>query len=253
MAYTNNRFCWHGVISSDTAKTTPFYTTVLGWTAQEMQMGDETATMFSASDSVPRAHTRAPAMEGEPNYWSSYLRVENVDASLASAIENGGKVLVPATDIPPGRFAAVASPSGAVFNLFHEADPSSTNAGDCDGAIHWVELHSTDTATDLAWLAASFGITHQTMNMEGMGDYHILLSGETQVGGCMAQQHEGAPSMWLPWVRLDEVDSAVNRAAESGGNVIAPLFDVPGIGRMSILADPVGGVFGVIKPAPREA
>ena len=253
MAYTNNTFCWHGVISTDTAKTTPFYTTVLGWTSETVPMGDMDATFFKAADGKSRAHTMPPGMEGEPSHWSSYLRVENVDDAAAAAAANGGKILVPGTDIPPGRFSVVASPTGAVFNLFHEADPSAADAADGEGSIHWVELHSTDLDTDVAWLKATFGYTTQTMDMAGMGTYHVLLSGEKQVGGAMAQQHEGAPSMWLPWVKLDEVDAAVDRAGQNGGNVLAPLFDVPGIGRMSILADPAGGVFGVIKPAPREA
>ena len=252
MAYTNNSFCWHGVISSDTAKTTPFYTSVLGWTAQDVDMGGDPTTMFAAADGAPRAHTRAPQMEGEPNHWSSYLRVEDVDASLAVALANGGSLLVPATDIPPGRFSAVRSPSGAAFILFHEADASATDAGDGEGSIHWVELHSTDLPADLAWLKSSFGITTEEMPMPN-GPYFLLMSGETSVGGAIPQAHEGAPSMWLPWVLINEVDAAVGRAEKGGGNVVVPLFDVPGVGRLSILADPVGAVFGVIKPAPRGA
>jgi predicted enzyme related to lactoylglutathione lyase len=253
MAYTNNKFCWHGVISSDTAKTTPFYEKVLGWTAQTVDMGGEPTTMFAASDEVARAHTRAPQTKGEPNYWSSYLRVKDVDSCAAAATAKGGNVLVPATDIAPGRFAVVTSPSGAAFNLFHEVDSSATNAGDGEGSIHWVELHSTDVEADLAWLNAIFGITTQSTEMPGVGTYYILLSGKDQVGGCVAQQNGGVPSMWLPWVKLEEVDAAVETAQANGGHVLGPPFDVPGVGRMSILADPVGGVFGVIKPAPPQS
>jgi len=252
MAYENNRFCWHGVISTDTAKTTPFYADVLGWQVQTMPMDGDEMTFFAASDGVGRAHTRAPQMEGEPSYWSSYFRVEDVDASTKTATDNGGTVLVSPMDIAPGRFATVQSPSGAVFNLFHEADGDRTNPADVDGTIHWVELHSTDLAADLAWLNTCFGLTTEVMDMP-QGPYNLLKSGDTMVGGAMTQMHEGAPSMWLPWVRVEDVDGAVDRAGKGGGNVIAPLFDVPGVGRLSILADPAGGVFGVMKPAPREA
>jgi predicted enzyme related to lactoylglutathione lyase len=48
MAYDNNRFCWHGVISTDTDKAQSFYSNVLGWTVQTMQMGDEESIMFAA-------------------------------------------------------------------------------------------------------------------------------------------------------------------------------------------------------------
>lgn len=127
-------------------------------------MGDEVATMLAAADGIPRAHVILPPMEGVPPHISSYLRVADVDAGLAAAIENGGSMVVPPTDIPPGRFAGVASPSGAVFLLFHEADEASAeNPGASNGAIHWVELHSTDLATDVAWMESSFGIGHQKM------------------------------------------------------------------------------------------
>ena len=251
MAYTNHRFCWHGVISTDTGTTTPFYGDVLGWEIQTMPMGDEDVTFFAATDGKGRAHTRAPMGE-EPAHWSSYFRVEDVDASAKAAADNGGTVLVPPTDIPPGRFSAVASPSGAVFNLFHEADASSANPDGVEGGIHWVELHSTDIDADLAWLNACFGITTQQMEMP-TGPYSILMSGETTVGGALAQVHDGAPSMWLPWVQIEEVDAAVDRASATGGDVIAPVFEVDGVGRMAIVADPAGGVFGVIKPAQPHA
>jgi len=248
MAYTNNRFCWRGVISTDTAKTTPFYTEVLGWKAETIPMGDSDATFFQAADGKNCAHTAPPAMDGVPSHWNNYLRVESVDESAKQAEANGGKVLVPATDIPPGRFAVVASPSGATFSLFHEADADATDAGDGEGSIHWTELHSTDLDADLAWLKSTFGYTTEVMEMPE-GPYHLLKSGETMAGGAMAQQADGAPSMWLTWVKLAEVDAAVERASQHGGKVIAPAFDVPNIGHMAILADPTGGVFGVITPA----
>ncbi len=251
MAYTNHRFCWHGVISTDTATTTPFYGTVLGWDVQTVPMGGEDMTLFAATDGKGRAHTRSPMGE-EPSHWSSYFRVEDVDASAQAAAKNGGSILVPPTDIAPGRFSTVASPSGATFNLFHEADPESANPEGVEGGIHWVELHSTDLKADLAWLKACFGISSQIMEMPA-GPYHVLMSGETTVGGAMAQMHAGAPSMWLPWVQIDAVDEAVDRAAAAGGNVVAPLWEVDGVGRLAIVADPTGGVFGVIRPAPPQA
>ena len=250
MSYTNHRFCWHGIISTDLAATTPFYEGVLGWQAESMPMGDSAITFFAASDGKGRAHTRPPQMDGEPAYWSSYFRVEDVDAAAKAAVDHGGRLLVPPTDIAPGRFATVLSPTGAAFNLFHEASDDSGDHADVEGAIHWVELHSTDIGADLDWLNKCFGITEQTMQMPD-GPYHVLMSGETTVGGAMTQKHEGAPSMWLPWVRLEDVDGAVDRAAGRGGKVIAAAFEVPGVGRMSILSDPAGAAFGVIRPAPR--
>jgi len=149
MAYTNNKFCWHGVITGDVDKAKAFFSETVGFGATTMQMGDDTATMLTAGD-IPRAHIMLPPMEGVPPHVSSYLRVEDVDAGLKAAVANGGTMTVPPTDIPPGRFAGVCSPSGAHFLLFHEADEATAQnpPGGSDGAVHWVELHSTDLDAD---------------------------------------------------------------------------------------------------------
>ncbi len=108
MAYVNNKFCWHGIITSDIEKASAFYTDTIGWGTTTMEMGSESVTMVTAGD-IPRAHVMLPPMEGVPNHISSYLRIEDVDAGVEAAVANGGKVVTPPTDIPPGRFSAVAS------------------------------------------------------------------------------------------------------------------------------------------------
>jgi predicted enzyme related to lactoylglutathione lyase len=142
----------------------------------------------------------------------------------------------------------VASPSGATFSLFREGDGDAGDQGQGEGSVHWTELHSTDLDADLDWLRKSFDYSTETMEMPN-GPYTILKVGDEMAGGVMKQEHEGAPSMWLTWIKLAEVDAAIERADANGGKVLAPAFDVPNIGRMGILADPSGGVFGVITPA----
>ena len=41
----------------------------------------------------------------------------DTDAAVARIPELGGSVLMPPMDIEPGRFAVVADPTGAVFNI----------------------------------------------------------------------------------------------------------------------------------------
>jgi len=251
MASNNNEFCWHGVISTDTDKAKAFYTDVLGWTAVETPMGDNVATMFAAADGVPRAHLMAPPMEGVPSHWDNYLKVDDVDARTAAAAANGGNVVVPGTDIPVGRFSVVTSPSGAAICFFHEADEATANnAGGGEGSIHWVELHSKDLDADLAWLESTLGLTHSEMPMPE-GKYYILASGDSQIGGAMTSMNEQAPSMWLTWVSVSDVDAVADRAKAGGGQLLADMWEVPGIARMAILMDNTGGVFGAITPTPR--
>lgn len=248
MAYINHKFCWHGVISTDVDKSKAFFTEVIGWSAEEMQMGDETSTMF-VTGGAPIAHLMAPPMPGVPSHVNNYLRVEDVDASTAKAIANGGTCAVPATDIPPGRFSVITSPSGAMVSLFKEADPSAQNHPATDKGFHWVELHSTNIDADVAFLKATFGFDIGEMPMPNGMKYYLLNDGDTQVGGAMPGMNPDAPAFWLAWISIDDVDAAATRVTNHGGTLLGEAMDMPGVGRMVVAQDPTGVTFGLITPA----
>jgi hypothetical protein len=46
-----------------------------------------------------------------------YFAVEDPDATAAKAVELGGSVAVPPTDIPQGRFAVLNDQHGAAFSV----------------------------------------------------------------------------------------------------------------------------------------
>ena len=50
-----------------------------------------------------------------PAHWLVYFGVDDTDASVSKATELGATTLVAPTDIPPGRFAVLADPDGAIF------------------------------------------------------------------------------------------------------------------------------------------
>jgi predicted enzyme related to lactoylglutathione lyase len=62
----------------------------------------------------------------------------------------------------------------------------------------------------------------------------------------------GAPpppsAVWGTYMWVDDADRATAAAVDAGGAVIGQPFDSPGDGRMAVLADPAGAVFGVWQP-----
>ena len=61
---------------------------------------------------------KPPMMPAEvPPHWSVYFSVEDTDAAVAKVQALGGSVMMPGMDVEPGRFAVVADPMGAVFNV----------------------------------------------------------------------------------------------------------------------------------------
>ncbi len=53
------------------------------------------------------------------------------------------------------------------------------------------------------------------------------------------------PDAWGAYVSVDDVDAAAARAAELGGTVVAPPFDVMAAGRMAVIQDPQGAAFSL--------
>ena len=251
MPIDNNSFCWNGIVSTDAAAAKTFYADTIGWVAADhtFPSGETTTMLFTGEQ--PRGHLRAPQSDGEPNQWTSYLRVEDVAASAAAAEANGGGVLMPATDIDPGTFAVVTSPSGSVLCLFHEADDaSSENAPAGVGSVNWTELQSTDIEADLPWLTATFGFELEEMPIPD-GTYYLLNSGGKPRAGAISAFKEDVAGRWLAWVQVNDVDAAVGRIKGGGGRVITEPSDYPGVGRLSMVEDPMGATFGVITPAQK--
>jgi uncharacterized protein len=52
-----------------------------------------------------------------------------------------------------------------------------------------------------------------------------------------------AQPAWNTYIEVDSVDRATADAMQLGAHVLAPPTDVPDAGRMSVIADPTGGVF----------
>jgi predicted enzyme related to lactoylglutathione lyase len=61
---------------------------------------------------------KPPMMPAEvPPHWGVYFSVNGTEDAVARVTQLGGAVMSPPMDVEPGRFAVVADPAGAVFNV----------------------------------------------------------------------------------------------------------------------------------------
>lgn len=78
-------------------------------------------------------------------------------------------------------------------------------------------------------------------------------SGGRMVAGATALDDDAGASgtrpQWLGSIGSSDVDATVAQAVALGARVVQPAADMPNVGRMAVLADPQGGMFGVYKPA----
>lgn len=125
---------------------------------------------------------------------------------------------------------------------------------DMHGRIWWSELMTRDPDAAKAYYAATCGWAFEEMPMEGGEDYHCALQDGRPTAGIMDMtgltEMDGVPPHWFTYIAVDDVDAAAEATAQAGGTIIRPPFDVAGVGRIVILADPTGAAVGLMTPAP---
>jgi uncharacterized protein len=115
-----------------------------------------------------------------------------------------------------------------------------------EGQFVWRELMTPDVAKARAFYGELLGWTSEEMAMAS-GPYTIFKKGDQMVAGGMAMPPDAAhPPSWMSYASIKDVDGALKAAAENGGQVVMPAMDVQMIGRFAAIADPTGGVVGLV-------
>ena len=110
-------FCWNELNTRDLAASKAFYSTVFGWTPNDLDLPGMAYTEWKLGERSIGGMMPMPDMVPAevPNHWLVYFGTDDTDATVAKAAELGATTLVPPTDIPPGRFAVLMDPDGAAF------------------------------------------------------------------------------------------------------------------------------------------
>lgn len=111
------------------------------------------------------------------------------------------------------------------------------------GVPCWADVMATDVRASGAFYAAVLGWQVPEPE-EQWGGYVTAEVGGQMVAGIGPVQ-EGARAAWTPYLATDDAQDLVARAPGLGGTVLGPVTDVGPLGRMAILADPSGAVFGL--------
>lgn len=122
------------------------------------------------------------------------------------------------------------------------------------GTFYWNELATTDVDGAKLFYSEVLGWNFDGMPMPNVeGDtYWIIKSGDEMAGGLMDMPPtapEGTPPHWLSYVAVDDVDAATAKVSGLGGTVIVEAFDIPNVGRMSVIQDPQGAVLSLMTPS----
>jgi predicted enzyme related to lactoylglutathione lyase len=270
--------CWVDTSQPDPGAAVRFYGGLFGW-----EFENRMPAGAAGSYSVARLGGRDVAAigsqpDGQPSApsWNTYIGVENADDAAAKVVRAGGAVLAEAFDVSDaGRMGAFSDPAGAVFYVWQANKNKGAQIVNAPGSWNWSNLNTGDLEGSKSFYGAVFGWEFATVDfgrdvsvlcrLPGYGRFleafdPDLRARQAKAGvppgfedavGWMVPL-TGAPAItavtphWSVSFSVADADAIAERAAELGGEIVVPPFDVPPV-RLAVLRDPQGAVFTVSR------
>jgi predicted enzyme related to lactoylglutathione lyase len=248
--------CWVETLAPDARAAAGFYAGLFGWDVAgpgRMPDGGEYLVARVGGDDVAGIGT-LPQRAGMPPAWTTYISVDDADIAARRIEHAGGRILVDPFDaLPAGRGAVLSDPAGAVFAIWEarsRGGAQRVNAS-CSWAMSALSTPDTQGANEFygsvfGWIAQSFDGGDGRVTLYRLPGY---VGGKPEqpvprdVVAVMLPKSD-APAVWNVDFWIDDADAAVERVERLGGNVVAPLRDVPPF-RQAIVADIAGAHFSI--------
>ena len=110
-APATSAFVWNELGTRDLATAKSLLNTLLGWQAEDRDMGPNGSyTIFKSGDQQVAGswEIKGEKFQGVPTHWMGYVGVKNADVTVKQAERLGMTIKMPVTDIPDvGRFAVL--------------------------------------------------------------------------------------------------------------------------------------------------
>jgi predicted enzyme related to lactoylglutathione lyase len=236
-------FCWNELLTSDEAAATRFYSAVFGWQTAEFPGAGVKYTIWKNQGKGVGGLMERPS-EAIPPHWLSYVTVSDVDAAAKRTGDAGGKVMMPAFDVPTvGRIAVIQDPQGASLGIIQPLEKPSNCSGN---QIVWCDIPVKDLDRAIRFYSAVLGAPIKKEQHEGMSFAVLPHAEEHGVSGCLTTDcgdSKSEPSPHGPLLyfncqgRLDEAIAAVE---PNGGKVLQPKHPIGPYGFRSVVLDSEG-------------
>lgn len=245
------RFVWLDLMTPDVDAAVQFYGDVAGWGTEEWEGSmDPPYTMITVDEQSIGGVTPIPPDGEIPPHWMSYISCVDLDRTVERPKSLGATLTSEIEELPEvGRMVFLADPTGAAFALYEPTQPPEyADEMPPVGHFSWHELATSDAERARSFYSELFGwraLGVHEMDDE-MGSYWMFGPGERAIGG-MYQMPADMPgsSNWLHYIRVADLDAALEAVRAGGGEVVNGPMEVPGGDLVAQCVDPFGAFFAV--------
>lgn len=240
---------WIDLSTSDIAKSAHFYSTVLGWEITEVNDGYRMARV----QGLPVAGFIEQQGESTiPDTWVTYFLSDDLEATATQITELGGRILAQPTEVHLGRILLAVDTAGSLFGVIEPGSEESFVAAGEPGTPVWHELTTvTKYPEAVDFYRELLGWTTSTLGKDSEAGYTTALVDGAAFAGVFdaaGQFPPQVPSFWQSYLGVLDVEAAVLKAGEVGGEVIREPWDSE-FGRMAIIADSTGATLTLCEVA----
>jgi predicted enzyme related to lactoylglutathione lyase len=241
--YPHGHFCWIDLGTTDVDGAKTFYGGLFGWEFTDVPSGESDTYTMCRLDGKEVAGMHGHSQD-EGTDWSSYVSVDDVDATVSRARDLGGTVVLEPLDVPgAARMAVIKDPAGAVTCLWQSEGYAGARLVNEVGAWAWNELTTPDLEGAKRFYGDLFGWEAGDVPVDIPRIAFTL--GPYLIGGAHAPRpEEGDSAGWTISFMVDDADQSAARVEELGGRVVLPPMEIP-IGKFSVVTDPAGAAFTV--------
>jgi uncharacterized protein len=266
--------CWIDTAQPDPEAAVAFYGGLFGWEFEDAMPPGAPGRYVMARIGGRDVAAVSSQPEGAPPaaVWNTYVWVTDADETAATVRAAGGTVLSEPFDVmDAGRMAVFADPDAAAFCVWQAGRHRGAAVVNEPGSLTFNNLHTRDLARAQSFYGAVFGWevldigAGNAWALPGYGDFleeirpgtreRMAAAGAPErfedVVASVIVVSEHIPAHWGVTFSVDDPDAIAARAAELGGSVTVPPFDVPWA-RMTVLADPAGASFTATKFVPEN-
>lgn len=248
--YPDYTFSWIDISTPDPEAGKKFYCGLFGWDYKDEPAGDAGVyTMFSLhGKSVAGLSGMPPGMpEGVPGYWTSYATTYDIEATAARVSDLGGTLVAPPFDVmDSGRMALIQDPTGAMSAMWEPKNHIGSSLVNQPNTFSWNELLTTDRHVAADFYKALYG--WESDYDENATYTSFTNNGRAAAGMLQITEDMGdMPSNWMVYFMVEDIDAYAQKAAELGGGLMMPIFDMADVGRIAMLHDPQKIPFYIVQ------
>jgi hypothetical protein len=240
-----------------------FYAELLGvdWEAAPGPPDETGGYGFFVKDGKQISGMGPTQQEGQPPAWSSYVKVEDANATAVVAKDAGGQVVFGPVDLPneSGRVVLLQDPTGAMVWVIQQQNHPGAQLVNEPGAWTWTNLMTRDLEAAKDFYGKVFGWSAERNEEAPPNVMMWQVDGQRWpegLGGLMGITDDLPPDMpahWQVYFVVENMDEAIEKATSLGATVGFGPIDVP-VARLATLVDPQGAVVSILEsryPEPR--